>query len=84
VPSPDGHPITYRVVLSTSSTFSNTPLVDTTISGTSLNVNVPLPSSGYPTKAYFYWRVMAIDAGAGTSSTWSTTASSDAYWWTFM
>jgi hypothetical protein len=82
VPSPDGSPITYRVVLSTSPTFAGAPLVDRTVSTTSLAVpGLNLPVDGYPTLLYYYWRVMAIDVGAGTSSGWSTTATFDAYWW---
>lgn len=90
VPSPDGNPVTYRVVLSTSPTFAGTPLLDTTISGTSRTVTgLLLPTSYYDstnpaTINRYYWRVMAINKVANTNAGWSSTASFDAYIWTMM
>lgn len=85
VPSPDGNPITYRVVLSTSPTFAGTPILDVTTSGTSQAVGgLPLPTNLYPVMNSFYWRVTAVDQIAQTTSSWSSTASFAAYIWQMM
>ena len=65
---------TYRVVVSTSSTFAGTPVYDATVTTTSTSVSTLNPSTLY------YWHVIAGNTGTATATSldWNFTTSAAA------
>ncbi len=81
VASPSGAGVAYRVVVSTSPTFTTLSHDSGFIGATSQTITVPYVSY-CDSAAPYYWRVLARDVATLTESPWSSTDSFLVCWWT--